>query len=380
MNFGLYEHERQFLDTVDRLMARHMPAQEVRRRDAAHQDCSDLRPIFGDAGLLALPFPAAYGGLEQNKLTVGLVHERLSYHASIAGAIFGMSVDFGGMSIMAYGTEAQKKHLLPPLIRGELGFSLALTESGAGSDAAAVVTSARKTSAGWVISGRKTWISNAGSSDYLITLCRTTPGSKGKEGLSVFLIPRNSRGVNMTQLEKVGNNCMSSWDIGLDDVEVGHDAIMGEEGDGLRNMLTTMQYSRVGHAAMSIGCAQAACDAAARYVADRRQFGRRIADFQVIRHRLVDMQMRVDQARLLLYRACWMIDEGLPARKETAQAKIAASEALERVTNHGMHMCASMAYSAESDMQRYWRDARLYTFGEGTNELQRDLIAKEMGL
>lgn len=379
MNFMLNDDQRQFLDAVDQLMRRHLPPEEVRRRDTLHQDCADLRPIFGKAGLLALPFPAEYGGLEQNRFTVALVHERLSYHASIAGAIFGMSIDFGGMTILNCGSEQQKEQLLPLLILGKTGFSLALSEPGAGSDASAALTSARKIPSGWIVNGRKTWISNAGSADYLVTLCRTKAGI-GKEGLSVLLIPRNSPGVSMTRLEKVGNNCMSSWDIGLNDVEVKHDALIGEEGHGLGNILRTMQYSRLGHAAQSLGGAQAAYDAAEAFVRERKQFGKRIADFQVIRHRLVDMQMRIDQARLLLHRACWMIDAGLPARKEAAQAKIAASEALEQVSGQGMHMCASSAYSSESDMQRYWRDGRLYTFGEGTNEVMRDLIAKEMRL
>jgi alkylation response protein AidB-like acyl-CoA dehydrogenase len=380
MNFGLGEDQERILDTVDRLMRRHMPPEEVRRRDAAHADCADLRPVFAEAGLLALPFPAAYGGLEADRLTVVLVQERLARHAGIAAAVYGMAADFGGMSLLTYGSDAQKRSLLPRLIRGELGFSLAMTEPGAGSDAAAVVTSAARTAGGWVINGRKTWISNAASSDYLVTLCRTTRGSTGRDGLTVLLVPRTAPGVAMTRLEKVGNNCMSSWDIGFADVEVGDDAVMGEVGDGLRNVLRTLHYSRTGQAALALGIAQAACDAAGDFVRERRQFGQRIADFQVIRHRLVDMQTRIDQARLMLYRACWLLSEGRPCRRETAQAKIVATEALDYVSGHGMHMTASFGYSAESDMQRYWRDGRLYTFGEGTNELQRDIVAREMGL
>ena len=380
MNFALTVDQLQILDTVDRVMKRHFPLAEIRRRDAAHADCKDMLPVFAQAGLLALPFPEEYGGLAADRVTVVLVQERLAQHGGIAAIVFGQLADFGGMSLLKYGTEAQKQELLPRAIRGEISFSFALTEPGAGSDAAAAITSAKKTSNGWTINGRKIWISMAETADYLITMCRTTKGSKGKEGLSTFLIPRNTPGINMTRLEKLGNNCMSSWDIGFENVGVPDSALMGEEGKGMRNMMKTLQYSRTAQAALSIGIAQSACNAAKAFAIERQQFGQRIADFQVIRHRLVDMQTRVDQARLMLYYASWLVDADRPCRKETAQTKILASEALEYVSRHGMQILASFGYSAESDMQRHWRDARLYTFGEGTNELQRDLIAREIGL
>ncbi|MFL6797564.1 MAG: acyl-CoA dehydrogenase family protein [Xanthobacteraceae bacterium] len=380
MDFELTSEQKQILLTVDRLMQRHYPPEEIRRRDAAHADCRDMLPVFAEAGLLALPFPKQYGGLDADRLTVVLVQERLARHGGIAAIMFGQVADFGGMSLLCYGTEGQRSELLPRAIRGELVFSFALTEAGAGSDAAAAVTSASKTEKGWTINGRKIWISNAGTADYLVTMCRTTRGSKGKEGLSTFLVPRDAPGIHMTRLSKVGNNCMSSWDIGFDNVEVTDSTLMGEQGKGMRNMMTTLQYSRTGQAAMCIGVAQAAVDSAKTFALERRQFDRRIADFQVIRHRLVDMQSRVDQARLMLYQASWLTQNGRPSRKESAQAKVLATEALEYVSTHGMQIQASFGYSTESDIQRYWRDARLYTFGEGTNELQRDLIAKEIGL
>ncbi|RDV02000.1 acyl-CoA dehydrogenase family protein [Undibacter mobilis] len=380
MDFAITSDQLQILDTVDRLMQRHYPPEEIRRRDAAHQDCKDMLPVFAEAGLLALPFPEEYGGLNADRLTVVLVQERLAQHGAIAAIVYGQLADFGGTSLLKYGSEAQKRELLPRAIRGELSFSFALTEPGAGSDAGAAMTSATKTSSGWRINGRKIWISMAGTADYLLTMCRTTKGSKGKVGLSTFLIPRDTPGISMSRLDKVGNNCMSSWDIGFEDVEVAETALMGEEGKGMSNMLKTLQYSRTAQAALAIGIAQSALETAKAFAIERRQFNRRIADFQVIRHRLVDMQTRIDQARLMLYYSSWLVDAGRPFRKETAQTKVLASEALEFVSRHGMQIMASFGYSAESDMQRHWRDARLYTFGEGTNELQRDLIANEMGL
>jgi alkylation response protein AidB-like acyl-CoA dehydrogenase len=196
----------------------------------------------------------------------------------------------------------------------------------------------------------------------------------------VFLLPAAADGVTMTALDKVGNHCMPCFDIGLDDVFVPAGALMGQEGNGTRHILSTLHYSRSGMAAAATGCAQAVVDLALAHARERHQFGRPIGANQVIRHRLADMQMRVDQARLSVWHLAWLISAGKDSRRHSAQAKVIATEALQYVTHHGMQIQASFGYAAQSPMQRIWRDARLYSFGEGTNEIQRDTIAKELGL
>jgi alkylation response protein AidB-like acyl-CoA dehydrogenase len=184
----------------------------------------------------------------------------------------------------------------------------------------------------------------------------------------------------MTRLHKLGNNCLTSWDIGYDDVDVPDEALLGQEGEGFRHILSTLQYSRSGQAANAVGQAQAVVDLAAAHAGERRQFGRPLTQFQALRHKLVDMQMRVDQARLMLYRLAWLITTGHRCRRESAQAKILASEALQDVARQGMQIMASAGYASESPMNRFVRDSFLYTFGEGANEMLRDQIAREMGL
>jgi alkylation response protein AidB-like acyl-CoA dehydrogenase len=184
----------------------------------------------------------------------------------------------------------------------------------------------------------------------------------------------------MSLLEKVGHNCMPSWDIGFDDVVVPEDALFGQEGMGFKHVLSTLQYSRAGQAANSIGQAQRAVELARDFAQHRIQFGRPIGNFQVIQHKLADMQVRVNQARLCLYQLAWLIARKRPCRLEAAQAKLVASEAFQFVTRKGLQIMASHGYAMESDMQRMWRDAGLFTFGEGTSEIQRNLIAREMGL
>ena len=181
MDFDLTDDQKQILDTVDRLMKRHYPPEEIRRRDIAHADCRDMLPVFAEAGLLALPFPEKYGGLAADRLTVILVEERLAQHGGIAAIMFGQVADFGGMSLLSYGTEEQRQALLPRAIKGELSFSFALTEPAAGSDAGAAITSANKTSNGWIINGRKIWISNAGSADYQAA-APPLPGRRTRDG------------------------------------------------------------------------------------------------------------------------------------------------------------------------------------------------------
>jgi len=380
IDFEIPEEDRALLDAIDRMMAREFPPEALRRADLAHETPWHLLPRMAELGLLALPFPESAGGLGRDWRSAALVNERLAYHAGIAATLFGTTVSFGGMSLLNYGSAAQQRALLPRLMEGKARFALALTESGAGSDAGALTTSARRTDSGWRINGRKTWISNADAADYLVVACRTEAGSKGSKGVTMLLVPRATAGIAMTVLDKVGHHCMSSWDIGFDEVEVGDDAVMGEVGQGFRHAMSTLHYSRASQAANAVGQAQRAVDLALAHARERRQFGQAIGSFQAVQHKLADMQVRVNQARLMLYQLAWLIATGRPCRMEGAQAKLVATEAFQFVTRTGLQIMASAGYSTESDMQRMWRDAALYTFGEGSSELQRNIIGRELGL
>jgi alkylation response protein AidB-like acyl-CoA dehydrogenase len=214
----------------------------------------------------------------------------------------------------------------------------------------------------------------------MLTAARSDPAATGARGISLFLVPPRSEGVAMTGLPKLGNNCMPSFDIGFDEVFVPDDALIGKEGDGFRHLMSTLHYSRASMAATTMGCAQGAVDLALAHAKERVQFGKPIGSFQAVRHRLADMQMRVDQARLVVQHLAWLIGTGQDCRRQAAQAKVISTEALQCVARQGMQIMASTGYAAESDMQRILRDSMLYSFGEGTNEIQRELIARELGL
>ncbi len=380
MDFSVSGEQRQILDTVDRLIDRHLPPEAVRRHDREHAPPYHVLPALGEAGILAMPFPVENGGLGVPWESVILVQERLGYHALMASSLFNRAVCFGGMSLILFGSDSQKSRYLRSIFDGKALFALALTEPAAGSDAASVTTRARRNEGSWTISGRKTWISDAAAAVAMIVACRTGSPDSGADGISLFLVPPDTPGVHMTPLEKIGNNCLPCFDVGFDDVCVPEDALLGKENRGFRHLMGTLHFARAGMAASVTGAAQAAVDIAISHARERRQFGKPISRFQSIRHRLVDMQMRVDQSRLMVWHLGWLIGRKLPCKREAAQAKVVATETLQFVTDHGMQVLASAGYAVESDMQRLWRDARLYSFGEGSNEIQRNIIAKELGL
>ena len=380
MNIPTSDEQRMLLDSIDRFMAQHLPPAEVRRRDEEADPPYHLLPLMGEMGLLGITTSEADGGLGGDWQTLVLAQERMGYHAFMAVALLNRVTCFGLESIRAGGSAQQRQTLIPKLISGEAAFSLALTEPGAGSDAGGIITRATKVDGGWRINGRKTWISGAESATFMVTACRTGEEKRGTRGVTMFLIPPDAAGISMTPLAKVGNNCSLSWDIGFEDVFVPDDAVLGEVGKGFSILRDTLKYARAGLAASVTGVAQAAVDCALSHAKERRQFGRSIGSFQTISHRLADMQTAVDLSRLLVSRLAGAIDGGEDCTRLAAQAKLVATEALHRVTDDGMQIMASAGYAAESDMQRYWRDARLYTFGEGSNEIQRGIIARDLGL
>ena len=380
IDFAPTDEQNEIVAAAAKFCERRLPPQEVRRRDAGKIPPYDLLQEMAALGLFRLAGPAEYGGLAEPWTTIALVQEELGRRAYFVASIFNRVVGFGVQSLLVYGSSAQRRELMPKLLDGGALLALALTEPEAGSDAAAARTRASKVDGGWRLNGRKSWISDADGASHLITLARARGHDGADLGLTLFLVPHESVGLTMTALPKIGANAMPSFDVGYDDVLVNDNAVMGEIGRGFAHVLSTLHYSRASLAATVTGCAQAAVDLAIAHVCERVQFGHPLAALQSVRHRIADMQMRVDQARLTVRYLAWLIAQGRPARREASQAKVIATETLQFVTDHGMQLMASAGYSADSDMQRYWRDARLFSFGEGANEIHRDLIASELGL
>ena len=366
--------------SINSMIQKHLPPEEVLRRDRLADPPDHLLTQFADMGLFHLCLPETDGGMGNNWRHLSIIQERLGYHATMAALLFNRVVCFGLMTLIKSCSEEQKQEFLPRLLSGEGTFALALSEAEAGSDAGALKTRAEKRDNEWRINGRKIWISGAASSLRMVVACRSNPEKTGSEGISLFLVPPDAAGVSMTLLEKVGNRCSLSYDIGFDDVIVSDKDMIGNQGEGFNVLQKTLFYARCGLASAVVGTAQAAVDCAASHSKGRVQFGKPIGSFQVLAHRLVKMQTDVDMARLLTRELARAIDEEEDCSTLAAQAKIVATETLKSVTEDGMQIMASAGYSVDSNMQRYWRDARLYSFGEGSNEILLDLIALNMGL
>lgn len=378
MRFWVSDEQQLMIRSLEQLAARHLPMTEQRRRDAEAAPPYELLPVLGEAGFLSLPFAEKFGGLNAGWETVALVQYTLAHRAWALGSLYNRAIGFGGMSIATYGTEAQQQRLLPAIMRGELLFALALSEEHAGSDAAAISCRAKRTDNGYVLNGSKTWISDAQQADYMIVAARTSGTSGDSAGITLFLVPRGSAGVTTAPLDKVGNHCLPTFDVSFNNTPVDENSVLGEPDAGFSCLMRTLHFARAGMAASVSGYAQLAVDIALEHAQRRQQFGRPVGRFQAISHRLADMQICADQSWLMARELAWRIANGLPCRRQAAQAKVVATEALQTITQHGMQILASAGYDASSDMARIWRDARLYSFGEGSNEIQRNIIAREL--
>ena len=367
-------------DSIDKMMQKHLPLEEVRRRDAAGEPPDHLLEVFADMGLFRLVMSEKEGGLGGSWEQLSIIQERLGYHATMAALLYNRVTCFGMMTLITSGSLTQKQAWIPKLLAGKGAFALALSEAEAGSDAGALQTRAVKSGKNWKITGRKIWISGAKAALQMVVAARTDSKSRGGKGVTLFLVSPDAKGISMTLLEKIGNRCSLSYDIGFDEVLVSDEARLGVIGEGFDCLKKTLFYARSGLASAVVGTAQAAVDAALAHARERKQFGQSIGRFQVLAHRLAHMQTDVDLARLLTRELAKSIDAGKDCTRLSAQAKLVTTETLKTITEQGMQIMASAGYAAESDMQRYWRDARLYTFGEGSSEILLDLIAQDIGV
>jgi alkylation response protein AidB-like acyl-CoA dehydrogenase len=281
------------------------------------------------------------------------------------------------LPILTFGTDEQRSRFVPPLARGESVGAFALTEPEAGSDAGALRTAAAATGEGWSISGTKQWITNGSFAGTVLLFARTDSETPGPKGVSAFILDGDQVRVTREE-EKLGLNSSSTSDLAIEDAVVGADRLLHEEGKGFAVAMATLDGGRIGIAAQALGIAQAAYDVARAYALERRQFGKRIADFQAIQWKLADMATEIDAARLLVYRAAWLKQEGQPHTEEGAKAKLFASEMARRQTAEAIQVLGGYGYTKEFPVERYYRDAKITEIYEGTSEIQRLVIARSI--
>jgi len=380
MNFDLPE------ETIAlQRMCREFAAQEIEPHAAAWSE-QERVPVevfrkLGELGLMGMLIDEKYGGANAGYVSYVAAMEAIGGADQSIAAAWNAHSTIAVLPLAAFGTEEQKQRWLVPLAAGKNLGAFGLTEPTAGSDAASIRTQARRERNGWVINGTKMFISNAGTEMSLgVTILAVTgQNDNGKKRYGVFFIPEGTPGYEKgNRLRKLGWHAMDTRELIFTDCFIPADHLIGEEGNGLRHFLEVLDAGRISVAALGLSLAQTALDLAVRHASEREQFGTRLNRFQAISHKLADMATEIEAARALVYKAAWLGDQGRPFAKEAAMAKLYTSELANRAASASVQIHGGYGYMRESAISRFYADAKVLEIGEGTSEIQRNVIARAL--
>src|SRR5271154_4077078 len=378
MDFSLNSDQILIRDTVRQFMEAEMRP-ILREYERADKFPAEQIRKLGELGCCGMLVPEEWGGAGTDTVSYAVMLEEVARVCASTAVVISVTSSVGGLPLWKHGTDEQKKKYLPRLSRGEILGGFCLTEPGAGSDAAAIQTRAVRSGDHYLLTGTKSWVTNGGVSGVYTVFAKTDP-SAGARGLTAFLVEPDFPGFRISRYEdKMGLHLSRSAEIVFDDCRVPVENRLGEEGQGLKIALEGLDGGRVGIAAQAVGLAQGAFEAAVKYAKQRAAFGKKIAEFQAIQWMLADMQMEIEAARALTMNAAWLRDPGGGRRgAAAARAKLYASEMANRVAYKAVQVHGSVGYSRETDVERYYRDARVLTIYEGTSEIQRTVIARDL--
>jgi alkylation response protein AidB-like acyl-CoA dehydrogenase len=377
MDFALSPAHEEIRRTV-RAFADGRVAPQADAMEASGEFPHELVREAAGLGLLGVPYPTEIGGTGLDNLAYAITIEELSRVSGSMGIIVSAHTSLGAGPLYLAGTPDQQDRFLRPLASGKKLGAYGLTEPGAGSDSRGTKTRARRDGDEWVIDGAKQFITNAGVADIYIVIARTGEAEDDAQ-ITAFIVEKGTPGFTFGRLEeKMGLHASATGELLFDACRVPAANLLGEEGQGDRLFLKTLDGGRIGIGAMALGLAQAAYEAASAYAKERRQFQRPIASFQGVAFKIADMATEIDAARLLVYRAAWLKDQGRPYTTEAAMAKLYASEVAARATNAAIQVHGGYGYVREYKVERYLRDAKLTEIGEGTSEIQRLVIARNL--
>ena len=339
----------------------------------------DLFRKIAHLGWLGLRYPEDHGGSGADTMTFNLMCEELARGSLAVAATVAMQALMGTDFIYRFGTQKQKQQLLGPALRGEKIGGICMTEPGAGSDLGAIRTTAIEDGEGFLLNGTKMWVTSATVADFFTVAAKTDPEA-GFRGVDLFLVETNKNGVKVgRQIKKLGTRASETSEVVLENVWVPHENLLGDEvGQGMMLLRSILDQIRVMTGALSVGLARAALNSALRYAQEREAFGRPIIKFQGIQHKLAEMATRLEAARMLVYRAAWLIDQGSPDTQISAMAKLFASEMANYVADETTRIFGAYGYAMEFDAQRYFRDARFLLYGGGTSEILKNMIARTL--
>ncbi len=352
-----------------------MPSVATTRRAAA-RSLSGAR----QARLVRPAIPAEYGGSGGSAIDLAILLEETGRHFEELAMWLFRTLTYGGYAVLRDGTPEQKRDLLPKVVRGELSFCFGLTEPASGSDAAALTTRATATNEGFTIDGQKVFTSGMDISDYCLLITRTSTGEKKQQGITNFLVDTKLPGIEVRKIATLGQRAIGTTQVFYSGVKVPASAVLGEVDRGWEAVDSYLWYERLCLSAARTGAASAAFDYALDYAKNRKQFGRPIGQFQAISHKLADMKVMLDVSRTLVYRFAWLLSQGQATRSDAAVLKLYTGETYKAVSDLGLQILGGYGYCMEYPMQRFFRDSRLAVIGAGTSEIQRNIIARGLGL
>jgi short-chain 2-methylacyl-CoA dehydrogenase len=377
VNFDL-SPEHELVRSTVREFAERRVAPVAEELDREHRFPYELVAELAGLGLMGMPVPEEYGGAGADTVSYAIAVEELTRIDSSLAITMAAHTSLGTMPILMFGSDEQKRRWLPDLASGKKLAAFGLTEAGAGSDAAASRTTAEERHSRWIVNGSKIFITNAGTD---ITACVTITARTGEDEISNLIVPNGTPGYEISPpMRKLGWRASDTRELSFKDCAVPAENLLGERGEGFRQFLEVLDGGRISVAAMGVGLAQGAYDLAFAYAKEREQFGKPIARFQAVQFALADMAVEIEAGRALTYKAAWLKDEGRPFAKEAAMAKLYTGELSHRVANAALQIHGGYGFMDESAISRLYRDQKILEIGEGTNEVQRMVIARHLGL
>ena len=378
MDFRFTDEQRMWHDTVHTFMEKEVGREYTREHDASREFPYEVYRKMAAQGWLGLLLPEEDGGVAADPVMFAIFCEAIAKYSLDTAACI-MTSMFTATNISSHGSPEQKQKYLPAFLRGDATFSVSISEPGSGSDAAAARTKAVLDGDQWVLNGSKTFCSGAHLINTTIVIMART-GEERYAGLSLFLLPNTSKGLTITKMNTIVRRSLGTTQLYLDNLRLPRENLLGEVGKGWTYIGEHLEHERLSLASSYVGNARTALDDTRRYTKERKQFGRALSSFQVLKHRMAEDECEVEAARLLTYAAASKMARGERAVKEVSMAKVFAAKALFKTAFNGMQALGGYAQLPEMDMERYFREAKHAMVGGGTNEIQHSIIAKEMGL
>ncbi len=381
MDFSFTQDQEELRSHARDLFTATCPPDYVERCDRERQPPREAYETVGRQGWLGLIVPEEYGGAGGSAIDVAILLEEAGRQYEELAMWMFRTMTWGGYSLATHGNEDQKQRFLPQIAKGELSVCFGLTEPDSGSDAAALTTKATATNDGhYMIDGQKVFTSGMDVSDYCMLVARTARKEKKQDGISVFMVDTKTPGIEVRKIETLGHNAIGTTHVFYNGVKVAESDMVGERDKGWAVADSCLWYERLSLSAARTGAASAAFELAVEYAKTRKQFGQAIGKFQAISHKLADMKVMLDVSRTMVYRFAWAMSEGKATRQDAAVLKLYTSEAYKAVADMALQIHGGYGYCMEYPIQRFFRDSRLATIGAGSSEIQRNIIARSLGL